>query len=214
MEGTQTIHFSIFFCCGIFGQPLLSLESMADLNFSQPERPNFLVPALIAVGVLAAVFALVFTLNPHRVADLAVTHTAVLPTHTVFGPVSNVVGDQPAAEDEFYVLATIRIEDKLRLPLFLKDLSGTLTTADGSVVTTSAVEKNDLAGLYITFPALKPLASAPLLRETEIPPGQHAEGMVLLHFPVDQTTWDQRKSAIVTIDLYHQDPLTVEIPKP
>jgi hypothetical protein len=125
-----------------------------------------------------------------------------------------IVGSQAQAEEELYVLATVRIDDKLRLPLFLKDLTGTLTTADGSVVTTSAVEKNDLAGLYITFPALKPLVSAPLLRETEIPPGQHAEGMVLLHFPVDQATWDQRKSAIVTIDLNHQDSLTVEIPKP
>jgi hypothetical protein len=202
------------FGCGIFAQPLLSLESMADLNFSQPERPNFLVPALIAVGVLGAVFALVFTLNPHRVADLAVTHIEVLPTHTVLGSPSNLVGAQQAAEDEFYVLTTIRIDDKLRLPLFIKDLTGTLTTADGSVVTTSAVEENDLPNLYSTFPALKPLASTPLLRETEIPPGQHAEGMVLLHFPVDQTTWDQHKSAIVTIDLYHQDPITVEIPKP
>jgi hypothetical protein len=187
---------------------------MAALNFSQPERRSFLVPGLIAVAVLAIVFVLVFTLNPHNIADLSVTHTAILPTHTVFNSGSMLVGAQEQAEDHLYVLATVRVDDKLKLPLFIKDITGTLTLADDTEATTSAVEKLDLPNLYITFPALKPLAGPPLLRETEIAPGQHAEGMVLLHFPVPQTAWDQRKSATVTIDFYHQGPLSVTIPKP
>jgi hypothetical protein len=185
---------------------------MADLTFSQPERKNFLVPALIAAGVLAVVFVLLFALNPHRIADLAVTHTAILPTHTVFKSGSMVVGREDQAQDDLYVAATVRVTDDLKLPLFIKDITGTLSTADGDE-NTGAVQKKDLDNLYIAFPALKPLASAPLLPETQIQPGQSAEGMVLLHFSQPQTAWDQRKAATITIDFYHQGPLTVTIPK-
>ena len=185
---------------------------MADPTFSQPEPRTFLVPVLIATAILGVVFALILWLTPHRIADLAVTHTAVLPTRTVFTSGTMVVGNQDQAEEDLYVLATVRIDDRLRLPLFIKDITATLTTPEGET-TASAVQKNDLPNLYLTFPALKPLASAPLLRETAIQPGQHAEGMVLLHFPIAQAQWDQRQSAVITIDFYHQGELTVPIPK-
>jgi len=186
---------------------------MADPTFSQPEPRTFLVPVLIATAILGVVFALILWLTPHRIADLAVTHTAVLPTRTVFTSGTMVVGNQDQAEEDLYILATVRIDDRLKLPLFINDITGTLTLPDDSASTTSAIEKNDLANVYTTFPALKPLASAPLLRQTAIQPGGHAEGMVLLHFPTTQAVWDQRKSATVTIDFYHQGPLSVTIPK-
>ena len=37
-----------------------------------------------------------------------------------------------------------------------------------------------------------------------ISPGQSAQGMVLLHFPVTQVVWDHRRSAVLNVDLYHQ----------
>jgi hypothetical protein len=73
---------------------------MADLNFSQPERRSFLVPGLIAVAVLGGIFAAIFWLNPHHVADLAVTHTSILPTHTVFKSGSTLVGAHDPVEDD------------------------------------------------------------------------------------------------------------------
>lgn len=187
---------------------------MAELTFPQSERRNFLVPALIVLLIVAIAFALIFFFTPRRIADLAVTHTAILPTHTVFKTESKLVGHEDQVQDDLYVLTTLRIDDKLRLPLFINNITANFTAADDSVTTTSAAEKNDLPNLYTTFPALKPLASAPLLRETAIQPGDHAEGMVLLHFPVTEADWNQRKSATVTIDFYHQGPFTVTIPKP
>ena len=187
---------------------------MADPTFSQPERRNFLVPALIVTVIVAIAFALIYFFTPHRIADLTVTHTAILPTHTVFKTQSKLVGHEDQVQDDLYVLVTVRIDDKLRLPIFINDITGTLIGADDTVVATSAAEKSDLDNLYITFPALKPLASAPLLRETGIQPGDHAEGMVLLHFSATEADWNQRKSATITIDLYHQGPQTVTIPKP
>jgi hypothetical protein len=180
---------------------------MSELTFSsQPQRRSFLVPAAIVTVIVAIGFALIYFFTPHSVAVLTVTHTAVLPEHTVFKSNTIVVAPDQS-QDDLYVLTTVRVEDKLKLPLFIKDLTGTLTTDQGDT-NTSAVEN-----LYITFPALTPLASAPLLRESTIDPGKSAEGMVLLHFPIDKATWDQRKSAIVTIEFYHQDPISVTIPK-
>jgi hypothetical protein len=186
---------------------------MADFAFSQPERRSFLPAALISVGLLAAVFGAVFYFTPHRIADVTVTHTEILPTHTIFKSNSIVVG-RDQEQDDLYVLATVRIDDQLRLPLRINDITATLTTAEGEEEHTSAVQKQDIAGMFVTFPKLKPLASAPLTRETEVPPGQHAEGMVMLHFSVPRAVWDGRKSAVITIDTYHQGPLTVTIPKP
>jgi hypothetical protein len=187
---------------------------MADLNFSQPERSNFFLPALIAVVVLGGIFAALFWFNPHNIANITITHAATLPIHTVLKSDSIVVGTPDEAQDDFYVLATVRIEDKLKLPISINDITATLTPAEGDAITVSAAEKNDIPNLYITFPKLKPLGSDPLLRETFIQPGDHAEGMVLVHFPVAESTWNQRKSATITIDLYHQGPQTVTIPKP
>lgn len=185
---------------------------MADFSFSQPEPRNFTVPILIAVAVLAIAGGLVYHFMAHGVADVTVTHVAVLPNHTVFKSRSIVVG-QDETQDDFYVLATVAVHDDLKIPIFIKDLTGTLETPEGEQ-TSSAVEKNDFASLYTTFPALKPLAGPPLLREIAIQPGESAEGMVLLHYPITQAQWDSRTSATVTVDLYHQGKFTATIPKP
>ena len=190
---------------------------MADLTLSQPERRNFLVPillALVALGI-AGFFLLRFT--PHTVADLAITRVDVYPAHTVFKSDSIVVGDDPA-QDDLYVLATVRLTDHLRLPLFLKDITATLIPNDGSLQpSTSAVEHAQLENLYTSFPAIRKLAAAQpaplLLRETRINPNQTVEGFVILHFPVDAKVWNSRNDAVLTLDLYHQQSLSATIPK-
>lgn len=183
---------------------------MSSPTFAQPVRRNLLAPVLIAFLLLGVAIALVIGITPRKTADLAIVRTVVFPTHTVFKSESTVVGSDQA-QDDLYVLTTLRVTDGLRLPLFLKDFTATLTTGDGQEITTSAVEKDDFSNLYTSFPALKPLASEPLLRETMISPGQSAEGMILLHFPVTQTVWDHRRTAFLNVDLYHQGQQTVMI---
>ena len=181
-----------------------------DPQFSQARSSNLLLPALLALAVLAAAGFLLLRFTPHRTADLTITHTNVYQAHTIFKS-DTILIKKDNAQDDLYVLATLRIDDKLKLPLFLKDLTATLTDANGQTLTTNAAEKTDLAPLLTTFPALKPLASPPLLRDTEIAPGHSAEGMVLLQFPITQDTWNQRQSATLTVDFYHQPPQTIAI---
>jgi hypothetical protein len=179
------------------------LMPVSDLKFAQPARRNLLAPVLLAFLILGIVLALLLRFTPHRTADLTVVRTTIYPTHTVFKSDSIIVANQHT-EDALYVLTTLRIDDRLHLPLFLKDFTATLTTAEGEEVTTSAVEKQDLENVYTSFPGLRPLASEPLLRDTMISSGQSAEGMILLHFPVTKEVWDHRRTAVLNIDLYHQ----------
>ena len=176
---------------------------VSEPKFAQPARRNLLVPVLLAFLILGIVLALLLRFTPHRTADLTIVRTAVYPTHTVFKSDSIIVANQHT-EDALYVLTTLRIDDRLHLPLFLKDFTATLTTAEGEQITTSAIEKLDLENVYTSFPGLRPLASEPLLRETMISPGQSAEGMILLHFPVTKEVWDHRRDALLNVDLYHQ----------
>jgi hypothetical protein len=184
---------------------------VSDLQFAQPARRNLLVPVLLAFLILGIVLALFLRLIPNHTADLAITHTSVYPAHTVFKSESMVVANQ-RAEDNLYVLATLHIDDRLHVPLFLKDFTATLTTAEGEEVTSSAIEKQDLDAVYTSFPEVKALATTPLLRETMIAPGQSAEGMVLLRFPVAQDVWDRRRSATLNVELYHQGQQSILIP--
>ncbi len=176
---------------------------MSDLKFAQPVRRNLLVPVLLAFLILGIILALVLRFTPHKTAELAITRTVVFPTHTVFKSETIVVSSQHT-EDDLYVLTTLHIDDRLHLPLFLKDFTATLTTADGEQITTSAIEKRDLDTVYTSFPDLKAVATEPLLRDSIVNPGESAEGMILLHFPVTKDVWDRRRSAMLNVDLYHQ----------
>jgi hypothetical protein len=183
-----------------------------ELKFVQSDRRNLLAPVLIAFLVLGIAIALLLRYTPHSTADITVLRTAIYPTHTVFKADTIMVGRE-RAQDDLYVVTNIRIEDRLNLPIFLKDVTGTLTTSEGEAITTSAVEKQDLDNLYTAFPALKPMSSQPLLRDTLVAPGRSADGMIILHFPVTQDAWNHRRSAILRVDLYHQGPISVSIPQ-
>lgn len=191
---------------------------MADVSFAQPERPNLALPLVVALLVLGLAGYLLFRLTPRTTADVKVTHLDLVPTHVVFKSETNVVGSDQSI-DTLYIIATIKVTDKLRLPLFFKDFTATLTPADGTPGTaTSAVERGDLLNLYTSFPAVRKVAAAeaapPLLRESRVDPGQTVEGFVVLHFPVTPEIWQSRHDAVLTIDLYHQGSLSVPLPNP
>ncbi len=201
-------------CPAVRGAATLTL--MADSLFAAPERRNYTLPILLALAALALAGLFLYRNTPHTTADVEITHVDVYPAHVEFTTESNVVGPKQT-EDVLYILATVRITDRLRLPLFLKDFTASLVPSDGSLQpATSAVERSDLLNLYSTFPQLGTLArqqtAPPLLRESRIDPGQTATGFVLLHFPIKPEVWNTRNDFILTIDLYHQASLSVALP--
>jgi hypothetical protein len=196
----------------VYNDAFAILVPVSELKFVQSARRNLLAPVLIAFLVLGIAIALMLRYTPHSTAEITVLRTAIHPTHTVFKADTMMVGRE-RSQDDLYVVMDIRIEDRLNLPIFLKDVTGILTTSEGESITTSAVEKQEFDNLYTAFPALKPLASQPLLRDTLVAPGRSAEGMVILHFPVTQDAWSRRRSAVLRVDLYHQGPISITIPQ-
>jgi hypothetical protein len=164
------------------------------------------------------IIGLLVYLSPPTTATVSIKSTAIYSATTEFKSESNEVG-RGISQNDLYVLVNVHIEDHLKVPLFLKDFTTNFTPSDPNVepLTTSAIEKPEFANLYTTFPALKSLVDqqgAPLLyRESQIDPGKSVDGIIVLHLPIDQATWDQRKSATLNIALYHQPDATLEIPK-
>jgi hypothetical protein len=198
------------------------LTAMSDLTFAQAERRNFVVPAIIAIAALAVIALVVahfYNPVPPLAADITLTPTPtpnpyVLPEHIVFHEDSIVVGHKDPFEDDLYAVANVRVVNRLKVPLHLNDITVVLTAPDGTQTTASAANKKDLPNLYVTFPALKPHVSDPILRGANLQPGEQTEGMVLFTFPITQAVWDQRKSAAISFDFINQTPVNVTIPKP
>ena len=101
----------------------------------------------------------------------------------------------------------------MRAPIFLDGFTLTLTNQQGQQEEVKAVEKADLPGVELSFPKLQPLMQHPLLRETSIDAGKHAQGTVLFALNVPVSMWNSRTSAVVRADLYHQHAVYQTIPK-
>jgi hypothetical protein len=175
------------------------------------------VPIVAALVVLTIAGGLLYRHMAKQIVIGTVTHTAVYPVHVKYRSQPQAssfkIIDQGNGEQDLYVALTLRIENHLTAPLFLKDFTITLTTPDGEI-STIAIEKQDLNTVYTAFPDVKPLMVSPLLRETDVPPGETREGTLLAQFAIPQKLWDERKSATITVDFYHQDSMTVAVPKP
>ncbi|WP_158785700.1 hypothetical protein [Granulicella sp. L46] len=193
-----------------------------DLTLAPPPDNHRLIPMLVIAGiVMTAVGVAVYMLNPRKTAEITVQKTEVFAPHTEFKQTpssSQIVGAAAASEDDVYVVATLRIQDKLRLPIFLTNTSSTMTNEDGSTLEATVVPPLDLPRLEQTFPQIVPLVSAPapppLEFEDAIAAGTTRAGTVVLLFP--QTTekqWRAKKSATLTVHLAH-DAAPINVPLP
>ena len=191
---------------------------------------SYLKAILIAVGVLALIGFAVFWFNPHKVASAQITGEQLFAAHTQTGSLAakgaskmpggmRVIGDkdQSAAnagvEDNLYVVANVHIDNKLRLPIFVSGVTADIVNAQGQTSTVRAVDSQDIPRLEALFPELKPMLPHPIVDGEQAAPGATAEGQVVLPFPsLNEAAWHTKKSATLTLELAHQDPLTIQLP--
>ena len=194
---------------------------MPELNLGPQAERSRLPAILIATVLLAAVASLLFLFTPRKTAELSVQKVDLVAPHTVFQQMPgsvHVLGTPAAAEDDLYVLVTLRITDKLRLPIFLASHNASLTRSDGSSVDATIVDPGQFRRLGEILPAMAPLLTQaqpghPLKYDNQIAPGATLEGAVLLLFPqVTEAQGRAKKSASLTLNLAHQQPQTVALP--
>ena len=201
-----------------------------DLHLAPAEDRSYLKPILIAVGVLAIIGFAVFWFNPHKVATAQVTNEQTYAAHTEYGSLTakgsskmpggmRVIPDKPASgpgagvEDNLYVVANVHIDNNLRLPIFISGVTAEVVNAQGESSTVRAVDAQDIPRLEALFPQLKPMLAHPIADGEQAAPHASAEGQVVLPFPtMTQDTWHSKKSATLTLELAHQDPITIPLP--
>ena len=181
--------------------------------FAQPERRSFLVPILLALTALAIAATVVIHLYPATTVQATHLHTDIHSENTVFESNSIVLG-RNHTEHVLYIASTIRVDNQLRVPVTLDDFTLTFTNPDAAQLTAKALTKPELANIELTYPALKPLITTPLLRDTGGQPNHSTQGTLPFALNLPQSMWDQRKSAIIEVALYHQPPITLTIPVP
>ncbi len=194
---------------------------MAELKLSSGERRSMLVPVLLAVLLLAAAGAWFAKVYVHPAVTGSVSAISVYPVHVEYkapkyqGPASMVTANQ--TEDALYVVANVTLENHSEVPLFLSSFHGSFTLEDGSVMQASPIETVDLPRLLKMFPQFKTLADAtgtpPLQREQTIAKGATGRGYLVMYYNVPPGYWEKRKAADVNIEFYHQDPLTLPLPR-
>ena len=150
------------------------MNLVPDLTFSQSERPSFLKPILLALAAIAVAIAIAIYFFPATSVNIDHVHTDVLPTETVFKG-STIVG-LTETNRVLFVASTIRVDNRLRFPIYLDDFHITLTDPSGAEMTVSADTPKDLPDVETNYPAIKPLIGTLLTRNTVIDQGKSAEG--------------------------------------
>lgn len=194
---------------------------MAELKLQTTERRSMLLPILLAVLLLAAAGAWFAKVYVHPSVTGSVSATSVYPVHVEYkspkfqGSATMVAGNQ--TEDALYVVANVTLQNRSEVPLFLSSFHGSFTLEDGSVMQASPIESGDVPRLLKMFPQLKTLTDAtgtqPLEREQTIARGATGRGYLVMYYNVPPGYWEKRKAADVNIEFYHQDPLTLPLPK-
>jgi hypothetical protein len=189
---------------------------MSNLDLAPETDRNFLPAVGVAVLVLIVITVIVFLVNPRETAEISVDKVQTYSPHTELKPVPgslHVLGAEAVAEDDLYVVAKVRITDKLRLPIFVTSTTATLTGPDGNAEQATAVAPVLYPRLEEIFPMLTPMLTDPLNDGDEISPEQTRSVTVLLLFPnTTEEMWHAKKSAVLTIALRNQAAQTVTLP--
>lgn len=176
-----------------------------------PFRSAIKTLVIAAVLVTLAIAIFVYIVKRPPVAAGEVLQVNYYPVHTTSTGGAGEAGMQGSNEtyDQLLILAKVRVRNQTNIPLFLQDISATVTMPDGSEQTNVAAGATDAARVFQAFPSLASLQSAPFDRDATVPPGQSTEGLAIFTFPLTKQQWDSRKGANVVVSLIHQNNLVI-----
>ncbi len=186
-----------------------------DLTHERSTLRTLLVAVVVLVALAAAAFGIFYHHENHAPVELSSTRTLVLPLHSTYTHTGKIAGGPEGGDDTTYVVAALHVQDRASVPLFIKDITGSLQLADGTPVSFTRIKPADMDRLLEIVPTLKPvlqhIATPPLQLEQNIPAGTAADGYVVFQLAGPQSAWDTRKTAAITLDFYHQDSTSVTV---
>jgi hypothetical protein len=182
-----------------------------------PSDRSPVVAVVLAFIVMVAFVGAIYLFIPHKNTEISVSKVDVFAPHTTFqqsqGGGVQVLGEQAQSEDDLYVVAHLAITDKLRQRVILSGWSATVTFADGSTQDSTLIARSELPRLEQIFPQITSLATNPLGDGDVFDPGVANAGSIVLLFPnTTQQQWNQKRSAVLTIEIHEHQPQTVKLP--
>ncbi len=119
------------------------------------------------------------------------------------GSVDNIVSVEVPDQNSVLVAINVTAHNTGKKSLWIHDIKATIKTDSGEL-TDEAASPMDFNRYFQAFPTLKEHAIAPIPPETKIPPGEQAQGTIIVSFPVTQDGFEKRKSLSVLIQPYDQ----------
>jgi len=171
-------------------------EELDSAKWRLPPALPVLIAAL-ALAVIVTIFAFVMS------RPLAV------------GKILNVTSVEQVSKDSTLVAINAEVKNVSKEALTIHEIHVELTppasAQDQSVLRDEAASAVDYDRYFQAYPSLAQSRMEPLRRETKIQPGETVQGMMIVGFPVNQQTFDQRKSLKILITLYdHSVPAKIE----
>jgi hypothetical protein len=158
------------------------------------------LPVLLAAVALAIVIA-IFTFATSR--PVAV------------GKILSITSAEQLSKDSTLVAINAEVKNTSKEPVTIHEIHVELTppasAADQSVLRDEAASAVDYERYFQAYPALAQNKMEPLRRETKIQPGETVQGTLIVGFPVNQQSFDDRKSLQLLITLYdHSVPVKIQ----
>lgn len=165
-------------------------EEMDSAKWTLPPIVPILV-AMVAVGVLVAVFAFSNRPKPYSA-----------------GNITKVLAIENA--DNVLVAVHVNIVNQKDDYLWIDNISSELQTSDGHQYTDIAAPAVDLERYLTAAPPLAEGRIAPLADEMKIPAGKSQAGMLIFAYPVNKADFDKRKSLTVRVDFHDHSSVTLK----
>lgn len=110
------------------------------------------------------------------------------------------------------VAVQVQLDNVIEKQVWIKNIDSELETSDGKKFTNHAAPGSDVDRYMKAVPALQAAKADPLREEVKIPAKASLAGVAIFAYPVDQETFDGRKSLTVRIQLYDQPTLLLKQP--
>jgi hypothetical protein len=148
-------------------------------------------------------------------AVVVVTLVFVLSRPVAVGKVLSVTSAEQLSKASILLAINAEVRNVSKEPLTIQQIHVEVTppsnAADQSILQDEAAPAVDYDRYFQAYPTLAQNQMEPLRRETKILPGQTVQGMVIVGFPINQQTFDQRKSLRVMVALYdHATPVKIQ----
>jgi hypothetical protein len=125
------------------------------------------------------------------------------PQSAATGSIDDIVSVEIPDQNSIMVAINVSFQNNGTKPYWIRTIKADLDTTSGSF-SDDAASPSDYDRYFQAFPALKQHALDPLRREATIDPGGHAQGTIIVAFPVTADAFTHRKSLKVTIQPYLQ----------